>query len=306
MRDISRLIQGVAFSLLLAAPAHSSKADETAVFIFWDTISPDGKYALGWSTTGSVDPDDLADDMLKEDSKIKNALVDVASRKMLLVLPGAEYWELPPNGTHPNHYSMSTVWSDDSASLLAIYDSRYGTDQVYLLDVKTIRVKKLIDDLQNAFYQTVRDKAASYYRKYGKKYSIGFSNPWFAGHDRFEMTGSTFVSKFDDNSVAFALTLEFTPPEKLSTIKSEDLGQDLDESDDRTLNRAYRSLIGLLSSGERKALIEEERAWIGQRDAAKSEQAKDELVTARTEELIKRRDSKIDTLRAADADKAAK
>jgi hypothetical protein len=302
MTGISGVIQGAAFGLLLLTPAYPSKADETAAFIFWDTVSPDGRYALAWSTTGSTDPDDLADDMVKENSKIKNALVDVASRKALLVLPGAEYWDLPNDG-HPNHYSMSAVWSDDSASLLAIYDSRYESDQVYLLDVKTMRVKELIDDLKSAFYQTVRDKAASYYRKYGEQYSIDFLNPWFDGHDHFEMTGSTFVSKFDDNTVAFALTLQFTPSGRLTVIKSENLGDDLDESDDRKLNRVYRSLIGLLTSEERKALIEEERAWIGQRDASKGDQARDELVAARTEELIKRRDSKIDALRAADADK---
>jgi len=66
------------------------------MFVFWNTVSPDGKYALGWSTAGSIEPDDLADDLDKENSNIKNGLVDVASRKILLVLPGAEYWALPP------------------------------------------------------------------------------------------------------------------------------------------------------------------------------------------------------------------
>ncbi len=183
---------------------------------------------------------------------------------------------------------MSTVWSDDNASLLAIYDSRYATDQVYLVDVKTMRVKELIDDLHGAFYQAVREKAGSYYRKYGKEYSIDFLNPWFVGHDRIEVSGSTFVSKFDENTVAFALTVQFTPAGKLSTIKSENLGDGSEESDDRKLNRAYRSLIGLLTSDERKALVEEERAWISQRDAAKSMPAKNDLVAARIEALSDR------------------
>jgi uncharacterized protein YecT (DUF1311 family) len=65
-------------------------------------------------------------------------------------------------------------------------------------------------------------------------------------------------------------------------------------------------LIGLLTSDERKALIEEERAWIGQRDAAKSKQAKDDLVAARIQELSKRLDSKIDALRTADGEKMPK
>ena len=289
--------------LLLCAPLHWSKAGDAEMIVFWGTVSPDGKYALGWSTAGSLDPDDLAGNMDEKDSNIKNGLVDVASRKMLLALPGAEYWDLPPNGTHPNHYTMSTVWSDDSASLLAIYDSRYESDHVYLVDVKAMRVKELIDDLHSAFYQAARDKAAPYYRKYGKGTYLGFLNPWFVGHDRFEITGSTFVSKFDDTTIALALTLQFTPAGRLSLNKSENLDESVDESDDRTLNRTYRSLIGLLTSDERKALIEEERAWIGQRDAAKSEQAKDDLVAARIQELGNRLDSKIDALRAADGEK---
>jgi hypothetical protein len=299
---ISPIVRCAGLVLLLFAPLHWSKADETKLFIFWETVSPDGKYALGWSTNGPLDADSLADDMYNGNSNLKNGLVDVASRKMLLVLLGAEYWDLPPNGTHPNHYSMSTVWSDDSASLLAIYDSRYGSDQVYLLDVRMMRVKGLISDLKSAFYQAVRDKAASYYRKYGKEYSIAFLNPWFTGHDRFEVSGSTFVSKFDDSTVAFALTLQFMPAGKLSSIKSEKLGDDLGESDDRQLNRAYRSLIGLLTSDERKALVEEERAWIVQRDNAKSVQAKKDLVAARIEALNNRRSAKVDALLAADAE----
>ena len=289
-------------ALFLCAQLHWAKADESKLFIFWDTVSPDGKYALGWSTSGSLDADDLVDEI---DTELKNGLVDVASRKMLVVLPDAGYWHLPDGG-HPNHYSMSTVWSDDSVSLLAIYDSRYATDQVYLLDVKTMRVKNLFDDLQSAFYQAVRDKAASYYRKYKKEYSIYFSDPWFVGRDRCELNGSTFVSKFDDNSVSFDLTFQFTPTGKLPAINLEKEDENAEESDDRKLNRAYRSLIGLLTSDERKTLVDEERAWIGQRDAAKSEQAKNELVAARIETLNNRRDAKIDALRSADAEKVAK
>jgi hypothetical protein len=301
MSNISQITRGIGIALLLVLLTRWSNAAEPKLFIFWDTVSPDGKYALGWSTTGTMDPEDTD----RQESDVQNGLVDVASKKILLVLPGASYWALPPNGQHPNHYSMSTVWSDDNASLLAIYDSRYATDQVYLVDVKTMRVKELIDDLQGAFYQAVREKAASYYRKYGKEYSIDFLNAWFLGHDRIEVSGSTFVSKFDENTVAFALTVQFTPAGKLSTIKSETLGDDSQESADRKLNRAYRSLIGLLTSDERKALVEEERAWISQRDAAKSTQAKNDLVAARIEALSDRYEAKTDALRAADAEKVA-
>ncbi len=300
---ISHSVSRAGLVLLLFAPLHWSKAGEMSVF--WETVSPDGKYALGRSTDGSLDADSLAADMYNENPNIKNGLVDVASRKMLLVLPGAEYWDLPPNGTHPNHYSMATVWSDDSASLLAIYDSRYESDQVYLLDVKMMRVKKLVDDLHSAYcYKAApEEESGLLLLQVWKGILSWFLNPWFVGHDRFEITGSTFVSKFDESTIALALTLQFTPARKLSLNKSENLAEDIDESGDRKLNRTYRSLIGLLTSDERKALIEEERAWIGQRDAAKSKQAKDDLVAARIQELSKRLDSKIDALRTADGEK---
>ena len=305
MSQVSPCVKIASIALFLFAPLPWAKADESKLFIFWDTVSPNGKYALGWSTAASNDSDDLANETYADDSDIKNGLVDVASRKMLLVLPGARYWDLPGGG-NANHFSIWTVWSDDSASLLAIYDSRYATDQVYLLDVKTMRVKALFDDLRSAFNQAVRDKAASYYHKYKKEYSIYFSDPWFVGRDRCELNGSTFVSKFDDNSVSFDLTFQFTPTGKLPTIKLGKEDENAEESDDRQLNRAYRSLIGLLTPDERKALIEEERAWIGQRDAAKSAKAKSDLLKARIQTLEDRRQAKIDALRAADADKMPK
>jgi hypothetical protein len=305
MIKISPSVRIAGIALFFFAQLPWSKADESKLFIFWNTVSPDGKYALGWSTSGSLKGDDLFDEMEKDDSTLTNGLVDVASRKMLLVLPGAKYYHLPP-GNHPNHYAMSAVWSDDSASLVAIYDSRYETDQVYLLDLKPMRVKELIADVKSTFYQAVRDKAASYYRKYKKQYSIAFSDPWFVGHDRFEITGSTFVSKWDDNTVYLALTFQFTAAGKLSPIKFEKLDENSEESDDRKLNRAYRSLIGLLTPDERKALVEEERGWIGQRDAVKDEQAQADLVEARVKTLDDRLEAKIAALWAADAEKMPK
>jgi hypothetical protein len=284
-------------ALLLLVFTHSSKAAETKLFIFWDTVSPDGKYALGWTTTGSLDVDDF------DDSEIKNGLVEVASHRMVLVLPEDHYWDAPKIG-HRNHYSISTVWSDDSQSLLAIYDSRYSTDQVYLVDLRTRRAKNLIKQLQSAFFQVVRDKAAAYYRRYNKGYSIGFGSPWFVGRDRFEVDGSTFVSKFDEATVDYVLTFEFGNSDKITLVKSEESSGE--ESDDRELNRVYRSLTGLLTAEDRKALLEQERAWIAQRDAAKSDQEKKDLVQARIKELSDRTDNKIAALRAADGEKMPK
>jgi uncharacterized protein len=58
-------------------------------------------------------------------------------------------------------------------------------------------------------------------------------------------------------------------------------------------------LSGLLKPRKREALIQEERKWINQRDATADTKAKEALVRARVEELIKRRDNLIEELSAA-------
>ncbi len=88
MSNRSQITRWIGIALLLVGLTHWSNAAETKLFIFWDTVSPDGRYALGWSTTGTMDPEEID----REESDIKNGLVDVASKKMLIVLPGASYW----------------------------------------------------------------------------------------------------------------------------------------------------------------------------------------------------------------------
>src|SRR5271165_3976248 len=50
-------------------------------------------------------------------------------------------------------------------------------------------------------------------------------------------------------------------------------------------NRIYRTLHGLLSSDEKNALVEEERAWLLKRDAIKSQEEKQAFVQTRIDEL---------------------
>jgi len=58
-----------------------------------------------------------------------------------------------------------------------------------------------------------------------------------------------------------------------------------EESADRSLNRTYRKLHGLLSAADQKSLVEKERAWLIKRDAIKFEQQKEAFIVARTQEL---------------------
>ena len=90
-----------------------AKAEEgRKTIIYWDTVSPNGKYALAWTKSGGIDKDDMPypDD---KDGGVQNWLIELDSRKLVLLIPNTYYWTLP-DGSRPNHYSMETVWSDDS------------------------------------------------------------------------------------------------------------------------------------------------------------------------------------------------
>jgi hypothetical protein len=83
--------------------------------VLWNTISPDGKYAMAWSTTGSVALDDLPLPDETNDNPVSNHVIEVVSGKIVLTLPGGHYWE-GYGAAHPNHFSLETVWSEDSRS----------------------------------------------------------------------------------------------------------------------------------------------------------------------------------------------
>jgi hypothetical protein len=45
--------------LVALAVASSANAEDQKVIVFWSTVSPNGRYALAWTKTGSIAPDDM-------------------------------------------------------------------------------------------------------------------------------------------------------------------------------------------------------------------------------------------------------
>ena len=39
--------------------ASFARAEDGKTIIFWDTVSPNGEYALAWTKSGSIDPDNM-------------------------------------------------------------------------------------------------------------------------------------------------------------------------------------------------------------------------------------------------------
>jgi hypothetical protein len=277
--------------------ANLARAEDTNVFIFSETVSPNGKYALAWTKAGLVEPADMPypDD---PDGGVQNWLMELDSHKLTLLLPKAAYWELP-GGIHTNHYNMETVWSDDGSRLLVLIDSRRTTDQVFLVNTKEAHAHNFTKSMQHGFDQVLRRSRGAAYRDQPENYDMMFSNPWFTARDAVEVFGDAFIggktTEFHDFEYYLTFSIESG---SFSLQKSAALSEVFEESSDRQLNRVYRTLIGLLPPSEHEALVQEERAWIGQRDATKGSEAKESLTKARIEELTNRKDKRISALEA--------
>jgi hypothetical protein len=256
----------------LAVPL-SALADKPKLHVLWDTVSPDGKYAIGWTTTGSDNDLNADDDPTNDSTPVTTWLIEIPTSKTLAQLPDIHYWNL--KSAHPDHYWLDTVWSEDSRYLLVLVQQHFSrhntTVQVLLGD--TIAHSAL--DLSEHIRDAIKEKVT---KTYDGSY---FLNPWFVGDDRFFLYGDAgehdydFFFQFDKGGKS--LTLEKAVPAKSST-----------ETPDRELNRAYRKLHGLLSPEEQKTLVEDQRAWLTKRDAIKSADKKSEFVNTRATELENR------------------
>jgi uncharacterized protein YecT (DUF1311 family) len=275
--------------------ASSTQAEEQKRFVFWDTVSPNGKYALAWTKTGSVALDDMPSPS-SGDHSVHNWLIELDSRKLTILLPDAGYWVL--NGSRPNHFSMDTVWSDDSSSLLVVVESKWATEQFIIVDTKSLRAHGLAESMRKAFIQLLRGDGGDRFKKRAEQYVFTFSAPWFVGRNRFDVYANASIPKADEGDFNYDLTFDCNSNQV--TLEKSSVSGDTSESSDRELNRVYRSLIGLLKPAERQALVQGERAWIAKRDSAKAPEAKEKLVRARIEELTKRRDDRVNELSAAD------
>ena len=256
----------------LALPL-SLLADEPKLHVLWDTVSPDGKYALGWTTTEPEDHLYPDQDPTSDSIPVTNWLIEIPTSKTLAQLPNLHFWDL--KSKHPDHYWLDTTWSEDSRYLLVLVQqhfSRHNTTVTVLLG-DTLAHTAL--DLTEPISDAIKEKIT---KTYDGSY---FLNPWFFGDDRFLLSGDAgkhdydFTFQFDKSGKS--LVLEKTTPPKSTG-----------ESPDRQLNRAYRKLHGLLSPDDQKTLVEDQRAWLTKRDAIKSGTKKDEFINARATELENR------------------
>jgi hypothetical protein len=251
----SRALRPSLLLLFLAIP-FSLFAEEPKLHILWDTVSPDGRYAIGTDA-----PDQLS-----------YWVIAVATSNKAFDLPDLQL------ASEPN--SLNTVWSEDSRHLLILLNQHFSRHNTTIAVILADTVTRKAVDLTDQISDEIKKKVTKHY---GGSF---FMNPWFVAADRFSLVGDAGPRDYD---FYFAFG---KGGEKLQLAKAlpTDNGT---ESTDRALNRAYRKLHGLLSADEQTALVEEQRVWLAKRDAIKSEKKKEEFITERFNELQDRADKII-------------
>ncbi|MBV8967939.1 MAG: hypothetical protein JO331_02625, partial [Verrucomicrobia bacterium] len=105
----------------------SALAAEPIVFPLWNTVSPNGHFAVGWSTPGSTKK---LPQPYETDSGLENWLINVQTRERIVKLPNSLYWSLP-SGTKPNHYDLIAAWARDSSAAVILLDWWSTTDRAF-------------------------------------------------------------------------------------------------------------------------------------------------------------------------------
>lgn len=114
-------------------------------------------------------------------------------------LPRGDYWLIYDTDETPNHYTLEVTWSDDSRSALIVYDSRYETDSVYLLNVVTRQVTEIRSPLAAAYDRPLMSACGRKYRKAKASDGFGVNSDGigFVALNRFEVRALAGIEKQD-------------------------------------------------------------------------------------------------------------
>ena len=263
--------------LLLAflAIPFSVFAEDQKFHILWDTVSPDGKYAIAWTASEELkylpDPTD-------DPNPISNWVIEIATSNKLFELPDLHFSQL--KSEHLDHYYLDSAWSANSRYLLVVLNQHFSLHttslNVLLADVASRKALNCVDSITR--------KISAKFKNYdGPEFQI----PRFPAADLFCLEDNLGEQPYDFY-FHFANGGEVLKLEK--ALPSGPSG----ESMDTMLNRDYRKLYGLLPSDQQTALVAEERDWLVRRDAIKSVKKKDDFISARCAELEQRAQKIID------------
>jgi uncharacterized protein YecT (DUF1311 family) len=273
---------------------------------FPDTISPDGKYCLGWGVTTEANKDARAlaelpfDEDLNFEGEVENFLIEMKTRKVVATIPGLDYFA--SGQIRMNHGSLTVAWSPDSRFAVAVQGGRYGTEDVGWIDARLQKATNIGDDISDVLRTIVR-------QKHGKKAEsqrtyVHFDRPLFQGPGvlLLDCTLSGFISKFDEELESFPYRLKLNvggagDRTKVKLVASRVLSSKETEyeyiDDDKVeaeLNKVYGALRSKLDAAGKESLKVEELAWLKLREEMPTEDKKLDFTRIRIRELRGRTD----------------
>ena len=333
---ISHLLRSLLLPLLLCCAApHSRAADDsdtladfkgTKIVVLHDTVSPDGRYALGWTLQPAskkqkpvdwslwapsekgkfLDHYHLFDAGESRDYEVDYFAVDLKGKTTVPI----------PEDFYSVHGGIYVAWSGDAGGrryAILQFDYKWGTG-IWLLtiDPQGMRLASFAKDMDKVVEGMLPPKKtrSSEDNMYVTYYSIvdedslkplqifhgptaGITFESYAPHNEDLPTANGIITlRLEDGKVLGA-----APPDPAADALQRNPG--LKKADDE-LNNVYHSLMKTLDTPARAALRKEQREWIASRDAA-IEQAKARAIGANAALQESRTGARTEQIAAATA-----
>jgi len=268
------------WAVVLSIGAVAASAEEADYHRFPRTVSPDGAYVLAWSDSL---PEELEAQKTKgkeetvEETETANFLVDLATKKPVLLLPDFHYYA--GEDGRQNHYDLDAAWSPDARTLLAVYDARWNYASIVWVDPVARKCTDVGKKLEALFRRALLAREGKGYRKYAEGMEVSFQNVVFETNRTLIMDAwaqrikkePTFHYRMRVRAVTKDGGVQFETLEARAV--SDDLGSGGggDETIETDLNKSYNKLRGRLPEAEREALKQQQLLWLKQREVMEDE-----------------------------------
>lgn len=284
---------------------------KAAYLLFPGTISPDGRYAVGWAMPKHpeiwekiVAGEDLDDD-INLNEVAEDFVIDLKSKTVAGKL-GATYW-LSTKGFRGNHTSLSVEWSN-SGSILTVISyggNRWDPGHFEAALVKDGKVTSNLDvgaQIDGPFRRYLAKTGGESYKRDRKRVDVGSSSVRPLESDKFaadafaQVPGPDTHEHFSaDAVIRFSLTE--SPQAKLAlkilAIREKNASDSSDDQDDSAdadgyLNATYAALRLQLDAAGKDTLRQEQRDWLVNRDQITDLEKRLDFIRNRSRELENR------------------
>ena len=185
------------------------------VAVFGDSVSPDGRYALGWTLRPASNPapvnwatyhpnnavewlqaQQFETDDARADYLIFNGVIDLRAHRFITLASRSAYWP------HKNRGNMSVAWSHGAQLgkfAVVSNDTRFDTVDLWLIETNDagVHVVDLIDPAEKSVQRFLHQR----YRKRGDSLALTYGDVSFKhGEATIDFEGE--VPKSEDNFVA--------------------------------------------------------------------------------------------------------